>query len=62
MAVRLCVSVRRRSRREGEQGLWEVRGEVQKPRRRLCEGGRQNRRLVEQREGQRRAVGQHVRG
>lgn len=46
------LNARCRSRREGQQRLGEVRGEVQEPRGRLCEGGGEDGRLVEQREGQ----------
>ena len=51
-----------RSRGQGEQGLGEVGGEVQESGRRLCERGGEDGLLVVEREGQRRAVGEHVGG
>lgn len=62
MAVSLSLSTWGGPRGQREQGLREVRGEVQESSRGLCEGGGEDGGLVEQREGQRRAVGQHVRG
>lgn len=61
VAVCLSLSARRRPWGQREQGLREVRGEVQEPSGRLREGGGEDGGLVEQREGQRRAVMQHVR-
>lgn len=64
VAVCLCLrlSAVRRSGRKGEQRLREVGGKVQESGRRLCKRGGEDGWLVVQREGQRRAVGEHVRG
>lgn len=64
VAVCLCLrlSAVRRSGRKGEQRLREVGGKVQESGRGLCKRGGEDGWLVVQREGQRRAVGEHVRG